>query len=1007
MRKEYVGMSPDGYSEIELLPQQTGLSGPRYITIQDEVVERDIDPETGQDRSLPKINKNKFDTRTSFPLFVPRTKTEMDNFIKMINKERKAENKNPITAKQFNFVTNQLANSLQAQEAVNEEIARRENPYKYYVKKFKDEYDPQKHRDAIDGSSSIFQLFRDPKKFAANKYTALNQMIRNVIPGSRNDFVMAGDIAGSMMGFKGMRAPGTPKAPKSVADEILEGSIFKTTAGATLGGTAGSLTYDLINTGIRKTMGIPNPQDAPNAALEALVHGRNTLYFTGGAAGLMGVASTLRPMLGSALFGLDGPRNSLAKFADMYNVPVGISQLSRGAGGVLSPVSGSFFQVIGKLPFFGAGFTKRNTLAGIELTKGMKKELGDLGSGQSDDALINYIATKYKSLPRAVRKAMDTDARNAGFRSYKDMINAELRVNELAPIQHMTDVGAFMFEEAGKRYKQFAYINDLLYTDFENKAKKISKNFIPTSNTKAIAQNIVDELSDSVIKLDNYSEFKPQLDQIEKFIIDTVSNLPDYIKPKDIRVLQREINRLYQEAEALIGPAAKKQGTPGGSYLAKLRKALTTDLNDYANWAPGLSAEEKVLAESAKKSLYRANEVFSKMSPIYKSPAAKQFNLVDQNLFTAGPDLPGYFYSDEIGKILFRDGLTPQRVRDYEALVGKTAFMAGVRSWINNGFKAALKDSPDVSLKVPDPSGKNSTITITEKIMDIDKFKQNINMDDAGFIEMMNIAGYNGKAFVDNMKQLVQLQDMVKEAGIGTSTSQLIARRLSLGGVRSAANTFAIFGSGAYGATQVGEGNFVPGGTAGAIMLGLLTRRTSRFLSTPDSLKAYTQIVDPKPSAVVKRASLINFLRGYFRNDEIRNELPKEFNTPEKVVKDPEGFLDYLYNSEYLAVTDSVNDGFLRDYMNERYGDDIDLNINNLKNIETEEKTLEEIQTGKKTFIPSEPTMDMPEIPSMGGDSMFETDMAMNQQQTPLNQDQRVALASGDLDEAIALRNRS
>jgi hypothetical protein len=464
---------------------------------------------------------------------------------------------------------------------------------------------------------------------------------------------------------------------------------------------------------------------------------------------------------------------------------------------------------------------------------------------------------------------------------------------------------------------------------------------------------------------------------------------------------------LYQEAEALIGPAAKKQGTPGGSYLAKLRKALTTDLNDYANWAPGLSGEEKVLAESAKKSLYRANEVFAKMSPIYKSPAAKQFNLVDQNLFTAGPDLPGYFYSDEIGKILFRDGLTPQRVRDYEALVGKTAFMAGVRSWINNGFKAALKDSPEVTLKVPDPSGKNSTISITEKIMDIDRFKQNINMDDEGFIAMMDIAGYNGKAFVDNMKQLVKLQEMVKEAGIGTSTSQLIARRLSLGGVRSAANTFAIFGSGAYGATQIGEGNIVPGGTAGAIMLGLLTRRTSRFLSTPDSLKAYTKIVDPEPGAVVKRATLVNFLRGFFRNEDVKENLPKEFNTPEKVVKNPEGFLDYLYNSEYLAVTDSVNDGFLRDYMNERYGDDLDLNIGNLKNIESEESELEEIESGKKTFIPSEPTMDMPEIPSMGGDSMFETDMAMNQQPVQLNPDQRVALASGDLDEAIALRGRT
>jgi len=1007
MRKEYVGISPEGYEEIELLPQQTGLSGPRYITVEKEIVQRSIDPETGEDRALPRISKTMYDKRSSFPLFVPRTEAEANNLIAMINKERAKENKNPITVSQFNYVSDQLANALQAQEAVVEEMQRRENPYKYYVKKFKDGYDPQKHREAIEGSSSIFQLFRDPKKFAANKYTALNQMIRNVIPGSRNDFVLAGDVAGSMLGFKGARAPGAPKAPKSVADEILEGSIFKTTAGATLGGTAASLTYDLVNAGIRKTMDIPNPQDAPNAALEAMTHGRNTLLFTGGAAGLMGVASTLRPMLGSALFGLDGPKQTLANFADMYNVPIGISQLSRGAGGVLSPVSGSFFQVIGKLPFFGAGFTKRNTLAGIQLTKGMKKELGDLGSGQSDDALINYIATSYKSLPRAVRKAMDTDARNAGFRSYKDMINAELRVNELAPIQHMTDVGAFMFEEAGKRYRQFAYINDLLYQDFENKAKKISKNFIPTNNTKAIAQNIRDELQDSVIKLDNYNEFKPQFDQIENFIVDTVANLPAYIKPKDIRVLQREINRLYQEAEALIGPAAKKQGTPGGSYLAKLRKALTTDLNDYANWAPGLSGEEKVLAESAKKSLYRANEVFAKMSPIYKSPAAKQFNLVDQNLFTAGPDLPGYFYSDEIGKILFRDGLTPQRVRDYEALVGKTAFMAGVRSWINNGFKAALKDSPEVTLKVPDPSGKNSTISITEKIMDIDRFKQNINMDDEGFIAMMDIAGYNGKAFVDNMKQLVKLQEMVKEAGIGTSTSQLIARRLSLGGVRSAANTFAIFGSGAYGATQIGEGNIVPGGTAGAIMLGLLTRRTSRFLSTPDSLKAYTKIVDPEPGAVVKRATLVNFLRGFFRNEDVKENLPKEFNTPEKVVKNPEGFLDYLYNSEYLAVTDSVNDGFLRDYMNERYGDDLDLNIGNLKNIESEESELEEIESGKKTFIPSEPTMDMPEIPSMGGDSMFETDMAMNQQPVQLNPDQRVALASGDLDEAIALRNRS
>jgi len=1006
-------MVPEGYMSVELPPQQTGLREPRYITVKKEVLERSVDPETGQDRAIPKVKGAPFDNRTFYPIFAPRTEAEQNNVIKLINRERAKEKKNPINAKQFNYITDQMANALQSQEAVADEMKRREDPYKYYVKKFKDEYDPKKHRNAIDKTASIFQIFKDPKRFAANKYTELNQMVRNTVPGSRNDFIMAGDIGGSMFGFKGGKIPGTAKVQKSLADEVLEGSIFKTTAGATIGGTAGSLVYDLTNAAIRKTMGIPDPQDAPNAALEALTHGRNTLYFTGGAAGLMGVASYLRPMLGKALFGLEGPRAQFANIAEFYGAPIGISQLSRGAGGALSPVAGSFFQVIGKLPFLGGGFQKRNTLASIELTKGMKDALGDLGRGQSDDPLIDYISNSYKSLPRAVRKAMDTDARNAGFRSYKDMMAAELRVNELAPIQHMTEVGAFMFDEAGKRYRQFSYINDLLYTDFENKAKKISKSFIPTSRTKAMAQNIRDEIADMKVRLNNYNEFKPELDKIEKFVIETLAELPDYIKPKDVRTFQREINRLYQEAESKLGPGGAKQGIMGGSLLAKARKALTGDLNDYANWAPGLNAEEKVLAEAAKKSLYRANEVFAKMSPLYKSPAAKQFNLVDQNLFTSGPDLPGYFYSDEIGKMLFRDGLSPQRVRDYQQLVGQNAFMTGVRSWVNNGFKAALDDAQEIAVKVADPSGKPGTVTINEKILDVDKLKQNINFQDEGFEEMMNLAGYNGKAFKENINNLVALQSMVKQAGIGTSTSQIVARRLSLGGVRSAANTFAIFGSGAIGAQQAGEGNILPGGVAGSIMLGLLTRRTANFLSEPGALKAYTKIVDPKTSDVVKRASLVNFLRGYFRQPVIREELPKEFNTPDKVAQNPSGFLDYLYNSEYLAVTDSINDGFMRDYMNERYGDNLNLSIQNIQNIETEEKALEDIETGRASVIESDTEIAMPDIPSMGGESMFDTNAAISgpglrgmTRNSPLNADQRAALASGDLDAALALRGK-
>ena len=52
-----------------------------------------------------------------------------------------------------------------------------DDPYSHltahYIEKFKDAYDPEQHRNAIDNTASIFQIFRDPKKFAQNKYTEL------------------------------------------------------------------------------------------------------------------------------------------------------------------------------------------------------------------------------------------------------------------------------------------------------------------------------------------------------------------------------------------------------------------------------------------------------------------------------------------------------------------------------------------------------------------------------------------------------------------------------------------------------------------------------------------------------------------------------------------------------------------------------------------------------------------------------------------------------------------
>ena len=84
-------MTPEGYISVELPPQQTGLREPRYITVKEQVLERSIDPETGQDRAIPKVKGVPYDRRTFYPIFQPRTEAEQNNVIALKNRERKKE----------------------------------------------------------------------------------------------------------------------------------------------------------------------------------------------------------------------------------------------------------------------------------------------------------------------------------------------------------------------------------------------------------------------------------------------------------------------------------------------------------------------------------------------------------------------------------------------------------------------------------------------------------------------------------------------------------------------------------------------------------------------------------------------------------------------------------------------------------------------------------------------------------------------------------------------------
>ena len=1017
-------LSPPGYRNVQLEPARTGVGDPNDAStwISFNVMEEATSgsPGTAASRNLPAIIEKY--TKEGAAIFNPRTPTEKSAVINIINKEREKRELRPITEELFDYNNNKFFEGIDARLAVMKEDRLRQDPYKELMQGWKEKYHGAKGqakvRAAIEGSDSIFDLWTyGPKKYLKNKGVAFDSILRDAIPGDRGEFVMAGDMIGALGSLAlTKKIPGGSKMmPKSLAQEVMggmTGDVVRTVGGATTGAASGSLIYDLVNAGIRRTKGIADPQDAPTPALAAITAGRNAMMWTMGAAGLGPLAAATRPILGRYLFGLEGPAKQMSDIGEMYGAPIGISTAAQASTRGFGPTVGTakgFKNTLGKIPFFGGGGMKEKlTLASIQMSKAAKSTIKGYGDDIPMDEIEKFYKDSFKDFPSTVRKKMNKSAKEAGYKGWVDMLEAEARVNELAPIEHMSEIGEFASKKAMERYQRFSYINNMLYQDFEKKAASISKAFIPTKNARMVGENLRNTIEAMRFRLRSGDQFEPTLGEIDKFIVDKISNLPDYINASNVRGLQKEINMLFSD---ISGPLKKDQG--GAALLGALRKAITADMNDFANWSKELNPEELLIGESAKKSLLRANDTFAKMAPLYKTPTAQTFKLVDQHMFQAGPELPGFIYSDEIGKMLFRKGITPQRATDLHALIGNTAYKNGVQAWITDAFRNSLDQSATVAREVTLPNGTRHVVDVTEQIFNPGKFLRNVNFDDPGIKRMMDLAGESGDAFKNNIEQLAAIQAKILEQDIGGSTSQMIARRLSLGGIRSGLSMITMGAStGAYAAGAA------PGKMYTAVMTGLLARKTAAFLSDPNSLKAWTRIVEPDASVGAQRAAMTQFLRSFLDREDIKSDIPEEYRSINGVRKDPLGFLDWIYGTGYEGVVNAINDGSKRAYMNERWGENTDLDYQNVAQFKQDEDLYANVIRGvdSGTIPPSERANTVPleedtEVESIFTDNIAETQATpqlpnAGAVDAPLNPDQRVALAGGNLDEAIALRGQ-
>ena len=678
----------------------------------------------------------------------------------------------------------------------------------------------------------------------------------------------------------------------------------------------------------------------------------------------------------------------MSKLADKYGIPIGISIAATGQN-LGSAVKG-FGKVVGVFPLIGTIMKERQLRSLIKSKQAVGKQAELIGDS------TEFYRAQYKLMNKDQKATFMKDLKANGFNSLDEAIEAEIRINGFAPIQHLTDVGMFMHKAAEDRYKRFSYINDLLYKSFEKTSEKISKPFIATQNTKNIGKLLQDRINQYKTTLEDGREYSPALNEVEDFIVNTLGNLPQYITPMQLRGFQRQLNNLYGRMKSDTG----MNNFAGSDVLAEARKALTTDLNNFAGWRQGLSETEMIAAESAKKALLRANSVFAKMSPLYKSPEAKKFKLIDENMFSAGPELPGWNYSDELFNIVMKNKMTPQAAVDLKELIGEAAYDSVVRTWIDKGFKNALRlDNPiDIVEEVAMGAGRTKTVQVTDYALNPDKFLQNIGYGEPGFEKMLELTGKNSKVVKDNIDQLIELTRKIEQADIPESF-RLIQRRFALGGVRSGLKTFS-FGAAA------GVGGAAAFGPM-PVIAGLLTRFTGDFLSSPNVLKRYSQMIEEGASLTVKRAAYVNILRDFYKTvsgSPRMTEFPDEFKTYKGAVENPEGFMDWLLGTGYQDSMSAVgNPGAAEDYSNLRYNESEKINLDGMVQGQIEDQAMNNIASAQAA-----PTqrVDMPEIPSMGNENIMAGASPIVANPRPMNKDQRAALASGDIDAALALRGQ-
>ena len=650
--------------------------------------------------------------------------------------------------------------------------------------------------------------------------------------------------------------------------------VAKIAGSASVGAYTAATAYDAVNHIIRQLDGLPDPELSTDPRVENLLHARNALVFTGGAAGLDPLFQKIKGVTRWA-YGVNNGTNAqaLAKAAIKQEVPFGIAHVTDRSWAKW------YGKVVGVFPFVGTPL-------------------------RAQKAQIAWYLDK---------RLMDT-------------------FNELAPLSSVQEVGLLLQDAAHHKFTKYARMNAQFYDDFFKKATALDnmvgrQGFVPTTRIKNLSKEWKEMAEAQKLPTHAYEEGLPReiggipaAAEFEKFLM-SLATIDDYITANQFRGLQREFNKSWREY-------AQKYGAEAGDSIVsesnKFKRALEEGLNDTQMWRlpkgqdglpiPG-SAE---LMEQTIHSLKRANKYFGDFANTYDVPIAKRFTLVDENVFAAGTiEKPGWMKADQLAEDIFDNFFTnkpsAESLKDLGKMItrnyknpNKDPLNMAAREYMQKVFNRSAESvayNPANGQFRINVGKVDPVLGVPYNVMMLSPEKGIVHVNvfnPAHFSKLLKLGTKDGEDFltelwrqthraegknftakqakesINNMDQLLKLAQRGYETKIA-ETAQFVARRATLAGVSGITGAFLATSAGVSPLTGVG--------------MALLARHQSKILTNPDTLEWLVKTIDDELPDKIRRSNYTRLARVLFRDEP---------NIPEGLdIKDPNEVMNYLMGQDF------------------------------------------------------------------------------------------------------------